>query len=197
MTRALLRGVVVMICVDLAGLAWAQSPPTHPWAVGDQVPAAPTAAPPSGVRDLKWDDLLPRDWNPRRLLVEMGIGRMKDNDPRADEILARIRAEYDRAPVVKDLDGAHVRLAGFLVMLEGTPRGVTEFLLVPYFGACIHVPPPPANQIVHVFPREPVPESLVNDAIWVTGHVTTTAAHTRHGAVGYRISAAQVEKYRR
>jgi hypothetical protein len=149
------------------------------------------------VRDLKWDDLLPKDWNPRRLLSEMGLGKMKDNGPRADEILARIRAEYDRAPVVKELDGARVRLAGFLVMLEGTSRGVTEFLLVPYFGACIHVPPPPANQIVHVFPREPVPESLAGDAIWVTGPVTTTQAQTRHGAVGYRISAAEVEKYRR
>jgi len=197
MTRALIGVVLAMICLVLAGLAWAQSPPANPWGVGDQVPAAPKAPPPAGVRDIKWDDLLPKDWNPRRLLGEMGLGKMKDNDPRADEILARIRAEYDRAPVVKELDGARVRLAGFLVMLEGTSRGVTEFLLVPYFGACIHVPPPPANQIVHVFPREPVPDSLAGEAIWVTGALTTAQAHTRHGVVGYRIDAAQVEKYRR
>jgi hypothetical protein len=197
MTRALLRVVIVAMGVGLVGIAWAQAPHPNPWAVGDQVPAAPKEPPPPGVRDLKWDDLLPRDWNPRRLLNEMGLGKLKDNDPRADEILAKIRAEYDRAPVVKELDGARVRLAGFAVMLEGTPKGITEFLLVPYFGACIHVPPPPANQIVHVFPQQPVPESLSSEAVWVTGTVTVTQAHTKHGAVGYRIGAAQVEKYRR
>jgi hypothetical protein len=129
--------------------------------------------------------------------VELGVSRLKDNDPRASEILAKVREEYDRAPVVKELDGARVRLGGFVVMLEGTPTGITEFLLVPYYGACIHVPPPPANQIVHVFPAQPVPESLANEAVWVTGTVVTTPALTKHGAVGYRIRSAQVEKYRR
>jgi hypothetical protein len=195
MTRALLRVVTVAVGVGLVGAAWAQG--VNPWAVGDRAPAAAKEPPPADVRDLKWDDLLPKDWNPRRLLIELGVGKLKDNDPRADEIRAKIREEYDRAPVVKELDGVRARLGGFVVMLEGTPKGITEFLLVPYYGACIHVPPPPANQIVHVFPREPVPESLANQAVWVTGTVTTTQAYTKHGAVGYRFNAAEVEKYRR
>jgi hypothetical protein len=49
------------------------------------------------------------------------------------------------------LDGQNIRLPGYIVPLEVSEEGrTTEFLLVPYFGACIHVPPPPSNQIVHV-----------------------------------------------
>jgi len=52
--------------------------------------------------------------------------------------------------VVKELNGQKVSIPGYLLPLEITGSSVTEFLLVPYFGACIHAPPPPPNQIVHV-----------------------------------------------
>lgn len=70
-------------------------------------------------------------------------------------LLAKLRDEADKAPVVKALDGKKVRIAGFTVTLERNDQGVTEFLLVPYYGACIHTPPP-ANQIVHVRAGVPV-----------------------------------------
>jgi hypothetical protein len=179
------------------GLAAAQAPGGG-YAVGEKVAPAPVQPPlPPGVRELKWDDLVPKDWNPRRLFDQLGLNAMRDNDPRADELLARIRAEWDRAPVVKELDGARVRLPGFVVMLEGTPKGITEFLLVPYFGACIHVPPPPANQLVHVFPQQPVPDGLSMQAVWVVGTLSATSAGTKLGSAGYRISSAHVDKYER
>ena len=62
------------------------------------------------------------------------------------------------APVVKALDGQSVSLPGFVVPLEGDSELITEFLLVPYFGACIHVPPPPPNQpiwIQYLFEQNP------------------------------------------
>lgn len=52
--------------------------------------------------------------------------------------------------VVEELNGQKIHLPGYLLPLEMTESNVTEFLLVPYLGACIHVPPPPPNQIVHV-----------------------------------------------
>jgi hypothetical protein len=79
----------------------------------------------------------------------------------------------------------------------GTPKGVTEFLLVPYFGACLHVPPPPSNQIVHVFPKAPVPEDLAMNAVWVVGTMKTVQVSTKMGAAGYQIRGEQVEKYER
>lgn len=61
------------------------------------------------------------------------------------------KQDMPNAPVVKALDGQNIRLPGYIVPLEVSEEGrTTEFLLVPYFGACIHVPPPPSNQIVHV-----------------------------------------------
>ena len=197
MRRSLLRVAIVVGLVSLVGIAGAQTS-RDGYGVGQPVAPAPKDPPlPPGTRDLKWKDLVPADWNPRRLFNELGLGRMRDGDPRADELLARIRAEWDRAPVVKELDGVRVRLAGFVVMLEGTPKGVTEFLLVPYFGACIHVPPPPSNQIVHVFPKAPVPEDLAMNAVWVTGAMKAVQATTKMGSAGYKINGAQVEKYER
>jgi hypothetical protein len=52
--------------------------------------------------------------------------------------------------VNKKLDEQEVRIPGFVVPLEGDAKTVTAFLLVPYFGACIHVPPPPTNQVIYV-----------------------------------------------
>jgi hypothetical protein len=200
-TSVLWRVALVVACIGVAGIAWGQAPAKDAskdgYAVGAPVAPGQGAPAPKGVRDLVWNDLLPKDWNPRRLLAELDLGKMKDNDPRANELLARIRAEWDRAPVVKELDGARIRLPGFVVMLEGTPKGITEFLLVPYFGACIHVPPPPSNQLVHVFPQQPVPEDLSALAVSVTGTLTIAQAHTKMGAAGYRLSGAQVEKYAR
>ncbi|MFP3457944.1 DUF3299 domain-containing protein, partial [Psychrobacter sp. SIMBA_152] len=71
------------------------------------------------------------------------------------------------APVVEALDGKKVRIPGYVVQLEGDADNVTEFLLVPYFGACIHVPPPPPNQIIHVEYAEGVPYENTYDAVWI------------------------------
>ncbi|HCG90056.1 MAG TPA: DUF3299 domain-containing protein, partial [Alteromonas macleodii] len=77
------------------------------------------------------------------------------------------------APVVDTFDGKRVKIPGFVVPLEGTAELTTEFLLVPYFGACIHVPPPPSNQIVYVKFEEGVRIDNIYDAIWVTGELST------------------------
>ncbi len=191
-----LRAVVAALVVGLVGVAGAQGGGKSNYSVGEPVAPVQKEPPlPPGVRDLGWRDLLPPDWNPRRLLKELNLGSLQDNDPRANEILARIRAEWDRAPVVKELDGVRVRLPGFVVMLEGTPKGITEFLLVPYFGACIHVPPPPSNQLVHVFPDKPVPEKFAMDAVWIIGTLRTVQTDTKLGSAGYRVTGAQVDKY--
>jgi uncharacterized protein len=186
----------------LIGFSFALSTPAGAqsggYSIGQKPPPASQAGLPgkAGVRELAWEDLVPKDWNPRRLLDELGLDRLQDGDPRADAILERIREEWNRAPVVGALDGQKVRLPGFVVMLEGDARGVSEFLLVPYFGACIHVPPPPSNQLVHVFPAKRVPEDMAVHPVWVVGTVQTVQADTRLGSAGYRIKNAHIEPYR-
>lgn len=147
------------------------------------------------VRELKWEDLVPKGWDPLKEYKKLGIEKMKDGDPRAEQALARLRASWDNAPVVETLNGVKVKLPGYVVMLEADQQGVKEFLLVPYFGACIHVPPPPANQLVHVFAAKLVPEKVAMFPVYVTGVLETVHADTEYGSAGYRIAAAHVEAY--
>ncbi|RZF94604.1 DUF3299 domain-containing protein [Pseudoalteromonas sp. CO302Y] len=99
------------------------------------------------------------------------------------------------APVVKELNGQSVSLPGFVVPLEGDSEVITEFLLVPYFGACIHVPPPPPNQIVHVTIEGGVPIESLYDAIVVTGVISTETWSGEIAQVGYKMKAVGVAPF--
>ena len=72
---------------------------------------------------------------------------------------------------LRQLIGKSIKIPGFAVPLEGDDgfEYINEFLLVPYFGACIHVPPPPPNQVIHVILDEPVHFEVISFAIWITG----------------------------
>mgnify|MGYP001812179374 FL=1 len=121
---------------------------------------------------------------------------------RRAEITAK-RREAAQA-LVPELDGANVRIAGYLLPIEFKGDKVTEFLLVPFVGACIHVPPPPANQIVHVRYNEGFKTRGVFAPVWVNGAMATRLSrenlHLVDGAadvsVGYRLVAKSVESYR-
>jgi hypothetical protein len=96
----------------------------------------------------------------------------------------------------EDLDGAVIRMAGFITPLAFEGTRITEFLLVPYVGACIHVPPPPANQIVYVSEVKGFqPDAGLVYPVWVTGILHATPIETGLANVGYQIQAAKVERY--
>ena len=82
-----------------------------------------------------------------------------------------------------------------MVPLEDTKDGMKEFLLVPYFGACIHSPPPPANQIVHVLLSKPVKRFRLMDTVWVTGVLSATRTDSHMGVASYRLDARLVTPY--
>ena len=124
-----------------------------------------------------------------------GAKSEKEAKERAMEVLQRIREEWDRAPVVERLAGERVRIPGFLVPLETNGEQISEFLLVPYFGACVHVPPPPANQIVHVKAAIPAKGLRSMDTVWITGTLRTERRDTDMGVSGYTVDGAVVEKY--
>ena len=156
----------------------------------------------SGAADLptlRWKDLLPPDWdswhyyqNFYRLFPK--VDDIDDKDPRAVAILAEMRRISSKVPSRDDLDGRRVRIPGYMSPLrQGPGREIEEFLLVPYQGACIHRPPPPANQIVHVGPRGAVAAELEVRAVWVTGVIEVRRTETALGSASYRIRDAQVE----
>jgi hypothetical protein len=88
-----------------------------------------------------------------------------------------------------------VRLPGSVLPLEFDGSEVRGFLLVPYVGACIHVPPPPANQIVYVTSEDSVPVGGMFEPVWVTGLFHTAAIANELADIGYQIEAVRVEPY--
>ena len=181
----------------LALIAWVAAPALAPAADSKSVarPAAPTVAKP-GVRDLKWEELVPPGWDPAATLKNRGdLNRLQDGDPKANALLREVREIWDAAPTRAELGGQKVRLPGYLVPLEGQAGEWKEFLVVPYFGACIHSPPPPANQIVHVKAAVPAKGLRSMDTVWVTGTLRTERRDTDMGVSGYTLEGAVVEKY--
>ena len=94
-----------------------------------------------------------------------------------------------------EFNGKIVRLPGFVVPLDYSGRGVTALLLVPYVGACIHVPPPPPNQLVYVTTDKPYEFDGLFEAVWATGVLSTTLAETELAEAGYTISDARIDPY--
>ncbi len=135
-------------------------------------------------RTLEWQDLIPASAS------QAVISGFVEHGQYTPEQLPQ-----GSAPLVTDLHDKPVRLAGFVVPLEGDDNGVTEFLLVPYMGACVHVPPPPSNQIVYVRAGEPLAFDLIYDAIWVAGVIKATPISSELAEVGYQMEAHGFEAY--
>ena len=153
----------------------------------------------AGSTEIRWDDLVPKGWDPTKAFKDQGVTNMaalNDGDPKAAALMAQLREAWDNAPTEPQLDGTRVKLPGYLVPLEEVAAGHTEFLLVPYFGACIHTPPPPANQIVLVVPAKPAGGFRSMDTVWVSGTLKTTRNNSPMGTSGYRLESALVERYK-
>ncbi|MEM9146078.1 MAG: DUF3299 domain-containing protein [Pseudomonadota bacterium] len=99
------------------------------------------------------------------------------------------------ASVTTEYNGKLVRIPGYMVPLDFAGTGVTDLLLVPYVGACIHVPPPPPNQIVLVKVAAPFEVTGYFEPIYVTGTIQTMAVATELAEIGYTITDARVEPY--
>jgi uncharacterized protein len=97
---------------------------------------------------------------------------------------------------LKRVDGQQVRLPGFIVPLEDYMEEAAEFLLVPYYGACIHTPPPPPNQMVHVV-MENNRKARTGwwEPIWMEGKLDIKNIDSPYGSVGFQISGRRVTPY--
>jgi hypothetical protein len=134
---------------------------------------------------------------------------LQDLDVDVDGLFARlekIEAEIERRnqEVVTDLDGSLVRMPGYALPLKHVDTGVTEFLLVPYVGACIHSPPPPANQMVFVQLDEKYVVENLYEPVWITGHLRIEQASRSlsyvdgqaNVASGYAMQVVHIEPYK-
>ena len=148
---------------------------------------------------IDWKHLVPAGYDPSELMrkYQKEVSSLRDNDPRAGRAAERLRQAWENAPVVQALSNKVVKLSGFLVTLEGDGKAVSEFLLVPYFGACIHVPPPPSNQVVLVRTgNRPFKVNQMFDMVSVTGTLRTERARNDLASASYVIEATQVEVHK-
>ena len=99
------------------------------------------------------------------------------------------------ANVIPELDGQFIQIPGFVVPLDFKNKHVTQFLLVPYFGACIHVPPPPPNQIILVTFPKGLKERNMNDPIWISGKLSTTLVENDLATSAYSLQAHSYKEY--
>ncbi len=190
MMLRLLLFIGISIAVSLSPIS-AQAQPSK---ISEKKPDAKQAAS-TAAKEIPWEALMPPGWNPTKDFDAAELGVMNDGDPRATKLLKRIREVWDQAPANTALEGALIRIAGYVVPLEESKDGMKEFLLVPYFGACIHSPPPPANQIIHVISNKPVRGLRSMEAVWVQGRLQVFRGDSGMGVSGYRVESPAVELY--
>lgn len=147
-------------------------------------------------RELTWSELIPPDAPPQQVQP----APMHDLSQLADALAAEsgpaAQQQAPDAPVIAALDGEQIKLPGYIVPLDVTEEGrVTEFLFVPYFGACIHVPPPPTNQVIYVSYPKGAPVDDLWDAIWVKGKMHTVSSSHEMATASYSMEAVEVSVY--
>jgi hypothetical protein len=136
--------------------------------------------------DLDWIDLLPEGETslPPELLA---LTDHTNSLPSTQQPLSSgVRTEWN---------GKNVRLPGFILPLEHSGTAVTAFILVPFVGACVHVPPPPANQLVFVTTNTPYESKGLYEPVNVIGMFGTSSLSTQLADIAYALSADQIVPY--
>lgn len=154
----------------------------------------------AGPQVLKWADLMPpAPPKPPRSIVA-GRTPIDPLNPTHEQSVPEGRwlgggksMASAPAPVVEALNGKIVQLGGYIVPLDFDATTVKEFLLVPFVGACIHVPPPPANQIVYVQAPNGIKVKGLFEPVYVTGKLSTAPSFTGLADAGYTLEAERVD----
>lgn len=147
-------------------------------------------------RTLDWADLLPEGaaapLPPLAAFHELA----RLNGLLSDESGPAAPQQTENTPLVEALDGQEIRLPGYLVPLYlGRDGRVREFLFAPYVGACIHVPPPPPNQLVLVRSEAGVPISDLQRPYWIEGMLKVSREATALAEAGYQMNATRLVPY--
>ena len=152
------------------------------------------------LTEIYWEDLIPSDFvqpeNPFNSMTQEEIDKLMDGSPESNAEIAKLEKLFSYAPVVPELDGKRVKMPAYITPLEFEGQSkIKEFLLVPYLGACIHVPPPPANQIVYVKSPEALDFNGMYDPVWAIGTLRTETVKSDLAESGYRLQVEELMPY--
>jgi hypothetical protein len=157
-------------------------------------------------KQLQWDDLIPQNWNPNSVFDKFSDEEfLAMSDEQYFILQEQAEAMMQAAPTVDSLDGKFVQVPGYMLALDFDETNVKEFLLVPYFGACTHTPPPPANQIIHGKLKKPFSMEAMYEPVWISGKLRTIrekkdlgeagAIQTLSVETGYTMDVDEVKPY--
>ena len=195
MKRKILPNVAASLLSTLVVFA---AMPAQAWWWNDDEPDGGASA--AEALALGWGDLLPADFvppeDPTMTMSIEELDELFDGSPESEARIAELEKALRYAPVDDTLDGRTVTLPGYVVPLDfdGQTR-LEEFLLVPYYGACIHTPPPPANQIVMASLERPVEIEDTYRPVVLRGVLRTETTNSALAEAGYRMEVIAVEEY--
>lgn len=185
MTRSLTHGITLIWLLCLAQLLQAKD-----------------------YQQIEWSDLIPDQDLQALLAPPQQLDTVAEGDL-ADQISSELQLQlqedvplsaYEQAlistRVKDDFDKRLVRIPGFVVPLQyNEQQRVTEFFLVPFFGACLHYPPPPPNQIVYSTSKEGFELETIMDAFWIEGQMSTQLVENDMAVAAYSMRVDSVEPY--
>ena len=155
--------------------------------------------------EVEWTDLMPKDdldalLAPPEYLNDIADGSQQDSvaalnqEESVDAQTKRYRDALSSTRVMQEFNGKQIRIPGYMVPLEqNEEREVTAFFIVPYFGACLHMPPPPPNQILYVQYEEGIALEALQQPFWFEGTLTVALNENALGTLAYTLN---IDDYR-
>ena len=150
-----------------------------------------------GIREISWEELLPEGEEERLAqLYQRQLAMLYAGGPIAEGSPADQMIQIGTFNTVAELDEQKVRIPGYTVPFEfGANAEIREFLLVPYYGACLHAPPPPPNQTVFAITETPIKLRNLAQAVWIEGTLHTEIQESELADAAYTIRVDRVETY--
>lgn len=140
---------------------------------------------------LTWTELIPEEERARyELYMEASYASAALINHDNSKVPSQIKFGSSRT----DLNGKTIKINGFIIPLEGGEHSLTEFMLVPFVGACIHVPPPPPNQMIYVKSRKGVSLQELWAGVSITGVITPESVDNEIATIGYTMELSKIEK---
>ncbi len=161
----------------------------------------------SDFTTIEWTDLMPEEdlnalLNPPSYISEIEDGseqdqidsQLRNND--GNEKADRYQRALNSTNIIPEMNGSAVRIPGFIVPLEfDDEQTITQFFLVPFFGACLHLPPPPPNQIILVTSESGFTLEALYDPFWISGILETSLTENDIATAAYTMKMHFIEMY--
>ena len=211
-TLTLSAAAAVLLCACGGATSEAPAPGDAPQA---SVQSSFDTAPSADYTEIVWDDLMPEGEFERldqlygdfyaKLEADMKKGQQSLMEAGTSGDVASLIEEGSADDsmeqigtfnVVEDLDGKPVRIPGYVVPFDFSAESKhSEFLLVPYFGACLHTPPPPPNQMLFVRADPPAKVDSIYEPVWLEGTLSTGEFRSDLGDSAYEMTLSKIEPY--